>query len=265
MDLQGVGAVAAAAVAALAVPAALVTGRWSTRGALAQAEATYKAALEASQSSDKQWRRSVQRDSYSAFLLTSTQLHTKAERLMTLRPINSDTLTTTFDEIGRLRDDLEAKLVVVELEGPDSVVEAARNLTSAVKRFTSSRQEYMSIVHAEHKLRTLIRDNTSSPSALPALQSALDSLRGTIHTCRWEGPAPFLIGSLGNPLPDEVATAYEQAVLAFSRLPGGTFTGYEEQYLLQGTFKFQSNPAEETREYTRSKHAFIHATRTALG
>lgn len=53
MDLQGIGAIAAAAVTAVGIPAALLVGRWQTRAAIrnaeetgrsgiAQAEATYK-------------------------------------------------------------------------------------------------------------------------------------------------------------------------------------------------------------------------------
>ncbi|WP_157854362.1 hypothetical protein [Streptomyces griseofuscus] len=265
MDLQGVGAVAAAAVAALAVPAALVTGRWSTRGALAQAEATYKAALETSQNTDKQWRRSVRRDSYSTFLLASTQLHIKTERMMRTRPITATTLTTAFEELSRLRDELEAKLTVVELEGPDAVAEAARNLASAVNRFSASRRKYVSIAQAEQKLRTLIREDTPARIGLSALQSALDTLRGTIYTCHWEGPAPFEIESLDSPLPDEVAEAFGQAQLAFMRLPADTFTMSEERDLLQGTFKLQHNPSEEMRECTLSKSVFIQAARRTLG
>lgn len=45
MDQEGIGAVAAAAVAALGVPAAVLVGRWQMRAALRAAEETGRAGI----------------------------------------------------------------------------------------------------------------------------------------------------------------------------------------------------------------------------
>lgn len=79
MDLQGIGALVAAGVAAVSVPATLLVGRWQKKAALqtaraatAQAEATYRAALDAVRAQGlneyDQWRRGIQRDAYAALL-----------------------------------------------------------------------------------------------------------------------------------------------------------------------------------------------------
>ncbi|MFE5028081.1 hypothetical protein ACFRAO_33420 [Streptomyces sp. NPDC056656] len=88
MDLEGIGAIAAAAVAALGVPAAVLVGRWQMRAALraaeetgragiAQAESTYRAALDAvrteADAAHQQWRRGIRRDAYAGFLLAMTR------------------------------------------------------------------------------------------------------------------------------------------------------------------------------------------------
>ncbi|MFD6342742.1 hypothetical protein, partial [Streptomyces sp. NPDC060210] len=97
MDLQGVAAVAAAVVAGVGIPSTLLIGRWQLRAALkaadsahhaglAQAEATYKAAVDAvraqSDSAHDHWRRGVRREACSVFLLAAEEVTGLAEEML---------------------------------------------------------------------------------------------------------------------------------------------------------------------------------------
>ncbi|WP_445520939.1 hypothetical protein [Streptomyces sp. NEAU-174] len=133
MDLQGIGALAAAAVAALGIPAAVLVGRWQLRAALrgaevasqaglAQAEATYRAALDqaAAQNSadDDQWRRGIRRDAWSAFLLSVEDVVKSSEAAFSGADVDLD---------PGLRS-VQTAFVVLELEGPAPIVAAAERL-----------------------------------------------------------------------------------------------------------------------------------------
>jgi hypothetical protein len=88
VDLQGIGAIAAAVIAAIGIPSALIIGRWQMRAALrtaeetgraelAQAESSYRAALDAGRAQAQDThsrRRSVRRDAYTSLLIASHQL-----------------------------------------------------------------------------------------------------------------------------------------------------------------------------------------------
>ncbi|MFF4835433.1 hypothetical protein [Streptomyces sp. NPDC001315] len=92
VDLSGIGAISAAAVAAIGIPAALMVGRWTMRGALAQAEGTYLAALATASSNHDHWRRGVQRDACVQFLVITAEL---------------DRLSTPMDQAAS-HDEIEA-------------------------------------------------------------------------------------------------------------------------------------------------------------
>src|SRR3954469_18843806 len=100
MDLQGVGAIAAAAVAGISVPVSARIARLQMRGDVKTAEAAYRAALDAAKeqgsAAHTQWRRSVQRDAYSALLLSLTQLQVKTEALMASMLDESIDLSVVF-------------------------------------------------------------------------------------------------------------------------------------------------------------------------
>jgi hypothetical protein len=145
MDLQGVGAVAAAAVAVIGVPASLVIGRWQLRAALqsarsahqvglAQAEATYGAALDAvraqSDSVHDHWRRGVRREAWSSFLLASEEVTALAIEML-------NGVATGGEGWDAARRDLKRALVVLELEGPLAVIEAAAELMACCEELVS--------------------------------------------------------------------------------------------------------------------------------
>ncbi|WP_327188048.1 hypothetical protein [Streptomyces sp. NBC_01334] len=137
MDLQGAGAIAAAAVAAASIPISTLVGRWQMRATLKTAETTYKAAVDTvkdqAAAAHFQWRRGVRRDTYSAFLL-SVSRHTQ-QGFQVLHTGNNDPLdaSTAISAMPPLYDDVMAKLVVVKLEGPHPVADAAAAVANSAK------------------------------------------------------------------------------------------------------------------------------------
>ncbi|MDN0200777.1 hypothetical protein [Streptomyces sp. S.PNR 29] len=165
MDLQGVGALAAAGVAAVGIPAALIVGRWQLRAALrsaeatsqtgiAQAEATYRAALDQTKAQNtasyQQWRRNIRRDAWSKFLLVIEDAVHTAERALTGQPT----------DLAIIRRDSGAAFVVLELEGPPSVVAAAELLVERCRELLG---------HAAH--------DEQASSAWRALEAAMETER----------------------------------------------------------------------------------------
>lgn len=165
MDLQGIGALAAAGVAAVGIPAALIVGRWQLRAALrsaeatsqagiAQAEATYRAALDQAKAQNtasyQQWRRNIRRDAWSKFLLVIEDAVDAAERALTGQ--STDLVTP--------RRDVGAAFVVLELEGPPSIVAAAELLVQRCREL---------LRHAA--------DDERASSAWRALEAAMEAER----------------------------------------------------------------------------------------
>ncbi|MEV5735494.1 hypothetical protein [Streptomyces sp. NPDC052292] len=151
MDLQGVGAVAAAVVAAASIPISTLVGRWQMRGAVQAAEATYKAAVDAAKNqalaAHAQWRRGVQRDAYAAFLLAAHQVRNVCDRIAldaNTTPILSSDLQA---ELHSARSALQSTYAIAVLEGSDSVREAATALKVATLDFANAMQR----TEAEHR------------------------------------------------------------------------------------------------------------------
>ncbi|MFF0337743.1 hypothetical protein ACFYUM_34785 [Streptomyces fimicarius] len=142
-DLEGIGAVASAGVAAVGIVATLLLGRWALRGAQdaahagqAQAAATYQAALDAvqaqSQSDHQQWRRGIQREAYAAFL-QSVLSYTDGARDDLRRASGMEETRACIAVMRALETDMSQRAWVVRLEGPDEVASAAMTLQTSAK------------------------------------------------------------------------------------------------------------------------------------
>lgn len=142
MDLEGMGAMGAVFVAAVGIPATVLVGRWQMRAALrsaeatsqagiSQAQATYRAALDqaAAQTTatHDQWRRGIRRDTWAAFLLSVEDAVSSGHSAR----------SGTDEDLPALRRAVKTTLVVLELEGPPSVVAAANLVWRTI--WTSSR------------------------------------------------------------------------------------------------------------------------------
>ncbi|MFF7130819.1 hypothetical protein ACFZBZ_00605 [Streptomyces sp. NPDC008196] len=146
-DLQGIGAVAAAVVAAVGIASTILIGRWTLRGALrgaeetaraglAQADASYRAALDAVKAQGRndhlQWRRGVQRDAYAAFL-QSVLTYTDSAHNDLGRASGQEETRACIAALRGLETDMSHRAWVVRLEGPDEVAGAAINLEMSAK------------------------------------------------------------------------------------------------------------------------------------
>ncbi|WP_406341362.1 hypothetical protein [Streptomyces sp. NBC_01578] len=167
MDLQGIGAVAAAGVTLATIPVLLVTGRWTTRAALqaareagragfAQAQATYSSALDAvnaqAAATHAQWRRGIQRDAYAAFLLADHQVREATERLITEVDADPSTLTMLMEEVNTTKAALRAAYVVVDLEGPSDLAFTADSILTHAFLVAEANQREAVMERAWHQL-----------------------------------------------------------------------------------------------------------------
>ncbi|MEV5673633.1 hypothetical protein AB0L28_33305 [Streptomyces sp. NPDC052503] len=143
MDLQGIGAMAAAAVAVVGIPTTLILGRWQLRGALrgaeetaragmAQADASYRSALDAvraqGQNDHLQWRRGVQRDAYAAFLQSVLSYTDTARNNFGGSICLLEETRNRIASLKSLEMDMSHRAWVVRLEGPYGVADAAITL-----------------------------------------------------------------------------------------------------------------------------------------
>ncbi|MEV8548177.1 hypothetical protein [Streptomyces sp. NPDC051572] len=142
-DLEGIGAVASAGVAAVGIVATLLLGRWALRGTQdaaqagqAQAAATYQAALDAvraqSQSEHQQWRRGIRREAYAAFL-QSVLTYTDSAHDDLRRASGMDETRACIADLRTLETAMSQRAWVVRLEGPDEVASAAMALQTSAR------------------------------------------------------------------------------------------------------------------------------------
>lgn len=173
MDLAGIGAISAAAVALIGVPAAIIVGRWNMRagiraaeatahGAVIQAEAAYRAAVDAVQATaalnHDQWRRSARRDACVQLLLATS----KVERLA----LPEDEAATTPEAVqaaetavSETLHQAETAYYVVRLESAE-LADPARDLTDAARRFAVGKRRWAAYLRANSVLDQIEDDTT---------------------------------------------------------------------------------------------------------
>ncbi|MFI6729792.1 hypothetical protein [Streptomyces atratus] len=281
MDLQGIGAIGAVLVAAVGIPATVLVGRWQTRAALrsaeatsqagiAQAEATYRSALDqaAAQTTatHEQWRRGIRRDTWAAFLLAVEDAVSSGH----------SALNGTDEDLPALRRAMRTALVVLELEGPPSVVEAAKLLRLKCN-------DYLELVHGDllasrawHALESAVQEeraNLSSNAATPVhdAQAALSTLVSLMHGVRDAagGQDPALC-----PDPAEPGAVYERieqthtaAAAALANCPAVSDT--QARTLLHdaahgGRFEMSRQAHDSLEFLDQARAAFLEAARAQL-
>ncbi|MER5809918.1 hypothetical protein ABT143_17315 [Streptomyces sp. NPDC002033] len=186
-------------MAVIGIPSTLLIGRWQLRAALksaqatheaglAQAEATYAAAVDTvrgqSDSAHDHWRRGVRREAWSAFLLASEEATAQAIEML-------NGVAAAEERISAARRDLKRALVVLELEGPPAVIQAAMDLTGCCDELAMLAthdgysaqvwRAFYSSLDAERRAIGRMEQLTSPVhdawAALGQLQSALESVR----------------------------------------------------------------------------------------
>ncbi|MFF3654859.1 hypothetical protein [Streptomyces olivochromogenes] len=194
MDLQGIGAVAAAGIAAVGIPAALLVGRWQLRAALrtaeetgragiAQADASYRAALDAVRAQalneERQWRRGVQRDAYSTFLLSVMAYSQHGTNILETAGRNALEVPAATAASKQLYDDMSSKFFVVKLEGPDEVSTAAEVLHQAATEVVNACRDNG---HWNHAYALLGELATAHPTEVSSVRDRIPIARGVWST-----------------------------------------------------------------------------------
>ncbi|MDX2813449.1 hypothetical protein PV410_12930 [Streptomyces sp. PA03-5A] len=204
MDMQGVGAIAAAAVAAATVPITLLVGRWQVRAAIRAGQDTYRAAVDAAQqqgtAAHSQWRREVRREAYASLLLAGQGVIELGGHFLGGKWIPDPTVEITSErELLMQMHPVIHAINIVQLEGPDSAAEAAKRYGTALEAFTDAaaqRSHYERAVRFMHeKLQIEADANTQDGPALKSFIQLTD-LRGAIREATpeqrsdWVRPAP---------------------------------------------------------------------------
>jgi hypothetical protein len=195
MEAEAIAAFTAAGVAAAAVPATLVVGRWQVRAALraaahtarvgrSQAEASYRAALDAVQAQGRnerdQWRRGIRRDAYAAFLQSVLGVTEHAHKLHGQGLHDPLEVPAAVAASTPLITDMSQRNWVVRLEGPDEVSTAAQSLQDSAQAFLETARERAVWGYA----RALLQQQSSSHpeegarirALIPTVSAAWDAI-----------------------------------------------------------------------------------------
>jgi hypothetical protein len=258
MDLEGIGALSAAGVALIGIPATVLIGRWQMKAALrtaeatgeaglAQAEASYRAALDAvraeTHAAHMQWRRGIQREAYASFLLAAHRVVEVGERFV---EDNAQELPRESIRAGKVAIDdalsaLKAAQTIIELEGPDEVAAPAAGMTNAAKSMATYLGYQATFERAQGKLHRMLDDQPQPVSAaterLMQALSHLSRLRSTApsdssdwdeHETQETRAAVRSCREAGNALPANVLDyeEFEALVEGHSRRPPTLSSGY---------------------------------------
>ncbi|MFB8077857.1 hypothetical protein [Streptomyces sp. NPDC056013] len=236
MDLEGIGALTAAGVAVFGVLASVLVGRWQMRAALraaeataqaglAQAEAAYRAALDAvraqANAGHRQWHRGVQREAYAAFLLAAHRVRDVGERFVLE---SEQELSAEGVRAGRTGlDDALAALkeaqTIVELEGPDDVAAPAAAMTDAAQLMSHFLGAQAVYERAWAKLGRLAGAGGGGSQGASALVDALERLR---------------VGRRAEEDREESGDGERACRVAWGALPAGALDDDEFRALLDG-------------------------------
>ncbi|MCX4697917.1 hypothetical protein [Streptomyces sp. NBC_01373] len=246
MDLEGIGALSAAGVALIGIPATVLIGRWQMKAALRTAEATseagltqaessYRAALDAvraeTYATHMQWRRGIQREAYASFLLAAHRVAEVGERYAL---DNAEELPLESIRAGKAAIDdallaLKAAQTIIELEGPDDVAAPAAGMTNAAKAMAMYLGQQATFERASGKLHRMQDDQSPLVSApTERLMQALSHLR------RLRSAAPSDSAGLNEHAVEELRAAARSCREAGSALPPNALDYEEFEALLEG-------------------------------
>ncbi|MFF8476060.1 hypothetical protein [Streptomyces sp. NPDC015414] len=280
MDLEGIGALSAAAVAFVGIPASMLIGRWQMKAAvrtaeatseagLAQAESAYRAALDAvraeANAAHQQWRRGIQREAYAAFLLAANRVQELGERFAT---DNAEDLSAENVRVGKTAvDDALATLkeaqTIIELEGPDDVAAPAAGMANAAQVMSYHLGKQAIYERAWGRIVRLT-DN-SSPRVSAAARELTEAL---VHLGRHRPT-----GSAGPDEPGEqdaqVTRAAERSCRqALSALPPDAVDDEEAEALLEGWMlrppTLSSSYLDAVDQFREAETRFVRAAKNEL-
>ncbi|MFC9336594.1 hypothetical protein ACFT0G_00990 [Streptomyces sp. NPDC057020] len=256
MDLEGIGALTAAGVAVFGVLASVLVGRWQMRAALraaeatgqaglAQAEAAYRAALDAvraqANAGHRQWHRGVQREAYAAFLLAAHRVRDVGERfvLESEQELSAEGVRAGRTGLDDALAALKAAQTIVELEGPDDVAAPAAAMTDAAQLMSHFLGAQAVYERAWGKLGRLAGAGAGGSQGASALVDALGRLRAGRRAAEEGG--------------EESGDGERACRVAWGALPAGALDDDEFRALLEG---WSSRPPASSRAYLDSVTRF---------
>lgn len=275
MDLQGIGALVAAAVAAIGIPTALLVGRWQMHAAVraaeetgragtAQAEATYRAALDAvraeTSAAHAQWRRSVQREAYASFLLAADEVDRTSLSLLNGAKAGAteENLKELFNELNSAQTDLHSAHLIVSLEGPERIEETANTLEECIFQMVLLREDFARAKTAWNRIECMMESNSPHSSAALNLIEALMVHRQCLGVDDLENET----------LPSEYEAEVEVGE-AFSALPEQILQDDEELSLWEWHARGSPSDLGEEHDFASrsmrvTRRNFVHAARAEL-
>ncbi|MGW3736636.1 hypothetical protein [Streptomyces sp. NPDC005148] len=294
MDLQGVGALAAAGVAAIGIPCALVAGRWQMRGALAQAqetaraglaqaESSYNAALDAvraqAQTAHTQWTRGVQREAFVAFIVATDRVWHACGNMTFKHKLSDGSLDLGPDmqELSSARQALANAYAIITLEAPESLVGLAYYANNQILMIATCATHEVEIRAAFAKLKRLCAENVGD-GPLEEARDAILRLSDVVRASGITGDPRQALQSDEMPwadavLPEPMAEAEAEARTALCRPAiSAAFTSGERDFLLDWAFngteqaeiifrQFDSSYQDGMKDFTAQAREILgHAT-----
>ncbi|MFC9622042.1 hypothetical protein ACFTXM_19305 [Streptomyces sp. NPDC056930] len=270
-------------VAAVGIPATVLVGRWQTRAALrsaeatsqagiAQAEAAYRAALDqaAAQTTatHEQWRRGIRRDTWAAFLLAVEDAVSSGH----------SALNGTDEDLPALRRAVKTTLVVLELEGPPPIVEAAKLLRLKCNDYLELVEGDLLASRAWHVLESAAQEeraNLSSNAATPvhdaqaALSTLVPLMRGVRDAAGRRDPVPWGLDPNAEPeaVYERIEQAHTAAAAALANCPA--VSDAQARALLHdaahgGRFEMSRQAHDSLEFLDQARSAFLEAARAQL-
>ncbi|MFF5481631.1 hypothetical protein ACFY5C_30485 [Streptomyces sp. NPDC012935] len=280
MDLEVIAALSAAGVALIGIPATVLIGRWQMKAAmrtaeatleagLAQADSSYRAALDAvraeTYAAHLQWRRGIQREAYASFLLAAHRVVEVGERFV---EDNAQELPRESIRAGRIAIDdalatLKATQTIIELEGPDDVAAPAAGMTNAAKSMAIYLGHQATFERAQGKIHRLL-DHQPQPvsAAAERLIQALSRLR------RLQSTASSDSSDWDEHETQETRAAERSCREAGNALPTNALDYEEFEALVEGHLRrppmLSSRYLDAARQFDDEEVAFVRAAKIEL-
>ncbi|MEU0345159.1 hypothetical protein ABZ092_41095 [Streptomyces bobili] len=280
MDLEGIGALSAAVVALIGIPASMLIGRWQTKAALrgaeatseaglAQAESAYRSALDAvraeANAAHLQWRRGIQREAYASFLLAANRVKELGERFVM---DNEEDLSAESIRVGKASIDdalttLKAAQTIIELEGPEDVAAPAAGMANAAQTMGYYLGKQAIYERAWGKLGRIMDDQSSDVSA-----TAVDLMHALADLGRLRSAASSGADEPNGQSSHDARAAERSCRSAWNALPHGALNDEEFSALLEGWWSrpptSSSSYLDAIRQFGEAETRFVRAAKIEL-
>ncbi|MEU8783998.1 hypothetical protein [Streptomyces sp. NPDC048637] len=281
MDLEGIGALSAAGVALIGIPATMLVGRWQLKAALraaeasnevgmAQADSAYRAALDAvraeANAAHIQWQRGVQREVYASFLLAAHRPREVGERFAadSEEELSAERIAAAKTAADDVLAALKAAQTIIELEGPDDVAAPAAVMTNAAQTMAMRLRQEAVFTRAWGKLSRLTEHQSE------AVNSSAQRLMRTLSHLRLShrSTTSSMLAEADENETHEARAARQSCHDAWSDLTPGALDEEEFDALVAGHSRlpptFSHQYVEAAHEFDEAEVQFVRAARTQL-